>query len=142
MKKTVIVGFGLLLLGFLGGFFPQYSRVSKTMQENQELRQQLVATQRSEAVNVFRNRAALLYTEVEMSNFSVASESASKFFTDLRAFANQSAEASFKQNLEDILSARDSIIGGLAKADPAVAAQIRELFLKMQNIEPRDNSKK
>jgi len=111
------------------------------VQENQELRQQLVATQRSEAVNVFRNRAALLYTEVEKSNFSVASESASQFFTDLRAFTNQSADASLKQNLEDILSTRDSIIGGLAKADPAVTAQIRELFLKMQNIEPRDNSK-
>jgi hypothetical protein len=141
MKRTVIVGLSLFLLGFLGGFVPQYSRVSKTMQENQELRRQLVATQRSEAVNVFRNRAALLYMEVEKSNFSVASESASKFFTDLRAFTNQSADVSLKQNLEDILSVRDSIIGGLAKPDPAVTAQIRELFLKMQNIEPRDSSK-
>jgi hypothetical protein len=141
MKKTVIVGFCLMLLGFLGGFVPQHSRVSQAMQENQELRQQLVATQRSETVNIFRNRAALLYAEVEKSNFSVASESASKLFTDLRAFTNQSADATLKQNLEDILSTRDSIIGGIAKADPAVAAQIRELFLKMQNIEPRDNSK-
>ena len=130
MKKTVIVGFSLLLLGFLGGFVPQYSRVSKTMQENQGLRQQLVATQRSEAVNIFRNRAALLYTEVEKSNFSVASESASKFFTDLRAFTNQSADASLKRNLEDILSVRDSIIGALAKADPAVTASDKRAFSK------------
>jgi hypothetical protein len=33
------------------------------------------------------------------------------------------------------LSSRDSIIAGLAKADPAVSAQIQTLFMKMQKIE-------
>ena len=140
MKNKMIGGLVLLLLGFLGGFVPQYSRVSKTTQENQDLRRQLDAAKKAAAINNFRNRAALLYTEAEKNNFSVASESASKFFTDLRAFASQSPDAPLKQNLEDILSVRDAIIGGLAKADPVATAQIRELFLKMQNIEPRDNS--
>jgi hypothetical protein len=136
MKNKLIVGAILLLAGFLCGFIPQYERVSTLTQMNQELRNQLNAAKRAESVNSFRNRAALIYSVAAKNNFSLASESASKFFTDLQEFATQSADVSLKQNLGEVLSSRDAIIGGLAKADPTVAAQIQELFLKMQNIQP------
>ena len=136
MKNKLIVGAILLLVGFLCGFIPQYERVSTLTQTNQDLRHQLDAAKRAESVNSFRNRAALIYSVAAKNNFSLASESASKFFTDLQEFATQSADVSLKQNLEEVLSSRDAIIGGLAKADPTVAAQIQELFLKMQNIQP------
>lgn len=136
MKNKVLVGLVLLLVGFLCGFIPQHQRASRTTQVNQELRKQLDSSQRAEAIDRFRNRAALLYVQAEKKNFSLTSENASKSFTDLREFATQSTDASLKQNLEDVLSARDAVISGLAKGDPAVAAQIQELFLKMQNIQP------
>lgn len=135
MTKKVVAGLVLLLLGFLGGFIPQHQKLSHTMQVNQDLLNQLDNAKQAEAISNFRNRAALLYAEAEKKNFSVASENASKFFTDLRDFASQSTDVSLKRNLEDLLSARDAIIGGLAKADPGVAAQIQELFLEMQKIQ-------
>lgn len=134
MTNKMVAGLVLVLLGFFGGFIPEHQKLSRAMRANQGLRDQLESSKRAETVGSFRNRAALLYVEAEKQNFSVASEDASKFFTDLRTFTTQSTDVSLKRNLEDLLSVRDTVIGGLAKADPAVAAQIQELFIKMQNI--------
>jgi hypothetical protein len=41
---------------------------------------------------------------------------------------------------ESVLSQRDSIISGLAKADPAVTEQLQNPFLKMQSIQPTGNA--
>jgi hypothetical protein len=96
---------------------------------------QLEVSKRAEAINDFRNRFALVYFEIAKSNFNVALTMASKEFTDLRAFADQTSDQSLKAALVDVLSSRDSVIAGLAKADPAAGAQIQTLFVKMQKIE-------
>lgn len=136
MKNILIAGIAMLIVGFLAGFAPEYSKVTRANQEAQVLKDQLDACKRAEAIGSFRNRAALLYVDASRNNFSVAGEKASKDFTALRAFANQTSDANLKQALEDVLSSRDSIIAGLAKADPAVAATIQEMFLKMQKLQP------
>ena len=80
-------------------------------------------------------RSADVYLEAEENNFSVAFGSASSFFTDLRGYINQSPRDPLKQELEEVMGARDPIIAGLAKADPAVLTQLRQLFLRMQRIQ-------
>ncbi|MEO8025256.1 MAG: hypothetical protein ABI823_02220 [Bryobacteraceae bacterium] len=136
MKTNLIVGAVLFVVGFLGGFVPQYSKASKADGEVQDLKQQLDASRRASAIHSFQNRMGLLYVEAARSNFSVASERASKDFTDLRSFENQTSDANLKSALEDILNSRDAVIAGLAKADPAVAASIQGLYLKMQALKP------
>lgn len=134
MKKTVIAGALLLIGGFLIGFTPEYFKLTDARHESDGLRQQLNTSKTSEALNSFRNRIALLYIETLQRNFTVALDMASKDFTDLRNFTDKTPDPSLKQELGKILSSRDTIIAGLAKADPAVSAQILDLFLEMQKI--------
>ena len=134
MKKTIIAGAVLLIAGLLIGFVPEYSKLGDARQEIDTLRQQLDVSKRAAALDSFRNRTALLYIETTQNNFSVALGMASKDYTDLRAFTDQTSDVTLKQELGNALSSRDAIIAGLAKADPAVSLQIRDLFLKMQKI--------
>lgn len=128
MKNKIIAGLVLFLAGVLIGFVPQYMKLTDT-------EHQLDVYKRADAINDFRNRFALLYFETAKNNFSVGLTMASKQFTDMRAFADQTSDQSLKNALGDVLSSRDSIIAGLAKADPATGAQVQTLFMKMQKIE-------
>jgi hypothetical protein len=76
------------------------------------------------------------YIQAEKKNFSNASSSASSFFTDLQTYTAQISDSGLTQHLESVLSQRDSIISGLAKAAPAVTEQPQNLFVKMQSIQP------
>ncbi len=135
MKNKVILSLVLLSAGFLIGFAPERMKASRTIKMNQDLRIQLDAVTKADTINSFRNRAALLYLEAQKNNFSKASEQASALFTDLRQYQSETVDASLKQNLEELLKARDAVVAGLAKADPATTAQIQKLFLKMQEIQ-------
>ncbi|MGB7549045.1 MAG: hypothetical protein WBM14_14970 [Terracidiphilus sp.] len=124
----------LVIVGVLVGFAPTYFKLVAAHHEIDSLSQQLSVTKRAEAMDSFRNRAALIYTESSQNNFTVALEMASKYFTDLQAFADQAADSTLNQELGNVLMSRDAIISGLAKADPATSGQIQELFLKLQKI--------
>lgn len=128
MKNKLIAGLVLFIAGALAGFVPQYMKLT-------DAEHQLDVSKRAEAINDFRNRFALLYFETAQNNFSVGLTMASKEFTDMRAFADQTSDQNLKMAIGNILSSRDSVIAGLAKADPAVGAQIQSLFMKMQKIE-------
>lgn len=134
MKKTIIGGAVLFIVGLLIGFVPQYVKLVEAHHQIDTLRQQLDVTTRMEAIDSFRNRAALIYTQTSLNNFTVALDMASTYFTDLRTFTDQATDVTLKQGLENILSSRDAIIAGLAKADPTVNAKIQALFLEMQKI--------
>jgi len=133
MKNRLIAGAALALFGFLLGYVPQYSRLSDSRSEATSLMSQLNAEKQGRRVADFRNRGAQLYFEVASRNFSSAAEQASKFFTDLRQFAN-AAEGPTRDRLEKALQGRDAIIAGIAKADPNAAALIHELFLQLQQV--------
>jgi hypothetical protein len=135
MKNQVMVGAVLVIVGGLVGFIPEYAKLVAAHHEIENLRQQLDVSKRAEAMNSFRNRAAMLYTETTQNNFTVALGMASKYFTDLRAFTDRTTDPTLKQELGSVLSSRDAILGGLAKADPAISVQIQELFLKLQKLD-------
>jgi hypothetical protein len=125
-----------LILGFLLGFIPEQRKNSTATSERDTAQSQLVTVQKEADLSSFKVRAAMTYIQAEKKNFSNASSSASSFFTDLQAYAAQTSDSGLKQQLESVLSQRDSIISGLAKADPAVTEQLQNLFLKMQSIQP------
>ncbi|MEO8052508.1 MAG: hypothetical protein ABI833_19030 [Acidobacteriota bacterium] len=134
MKNKMLVGTLLVIVGVALGFGSQYSRRVAAEQKVDSLQQDLAITQRAAAMNSFRNRAAMLYMETARSNFSVALDMASKYFTDLRTFTDQTRDATLKQELEKVLISRDTIIAGLAKADPTINGQIQEIFLGLQPV--------
>lgn len=125
-----------LVVGFLLGFVPEHFKTSSATQGKDNMQSRLLAAQQEEIVSSFKVRTAVIYIEAAKSNFSVASSQASRFFTDLRKYTDQSSDNALRQQFEAILSDRDSIIAGLAKADPAVTQKLQALFLKMQGIQP------
>jgi len=133
LKNRLIAGAALVLLGFLLGFVPQYSRLSDSRAEATNLTSQLNVEKHGRRVADFRNRGAQLYFEVANRNFSSAAEQASKFFTDLRQFANES-EGPTRDRLEKALQGRDAIVAAIAKADPNASTLIHELFLQLQQV--------
>jgi hypothetical protein len=134
-KATVISSIVSLLIGLLVGFIPCHLKNSSLMEQNRKIQSELSTTRGQLTLSRLAVRSAAVYSEAEKDNFSVASGSASSFFTDLREYINQSAGDPLKQQLEEIMGARDPIIAGLAKADPAVLPQLRQLFLRMQRIQ-------
>ena len=134
MRNRIIVGAVLVIAGVFIGFAPTYFKLIAAHHEIDSLSQQLGVSKRAEAMNSFRNRAALLYTEATRNNFTVALDMASRYFTDLRAYTDQTNDSTLKQELGNALTSRDAIIAGLAKADPAISVQIQELFLKLQKV--------
>ncbi len=133
MKAKFIVGLILLLIGFIAGYLPQNGQLSEVKSQLADLKQQLSGEKQARTMADFRNGAALLYNEVEKKNFSKAGEMATRFFTDLRAYANQTQDP-LRQQLEGVLAGRDSITAEIAKADPAVAGLIQAMFLQLQGI--------
>jgi len=133
VKRVIVVGI-LLVAAFAGGFVPQYLKASRLGEEAQGLRDQLDRCQSEKKLSDFRSVAGVLYVEVARNNYSVAAEESSKFFTKLREYSMQTPDAGLKSRLEDVLTLRDRITAGLAKADPAVAAEVQDLFLKLQKI--------
>ena len=134
-KTTVISSIVSLLIGLLVGFIPCHLKNSYLMEQNRNVQGELFTTRGQLTLSRLAVRSAAVYSEAEKNNFSVASGSASSFFTDLRGFINQSASEPLKQQLEEIMGTRDPIIAGLAKADPAVLPELRQLFLRMQRIQ-------
>ncbi|MEO8051041.1 MAG: hypothetical protein ABI833_11550 [Acidobacteriota bacterium] len=134
MKNKILLGAVLMIVGAAIGFASQYSKLIAAEHDVNSLRQDLAVSQRAAAINGFRNRAALLYMETARSNFSVALEMTSNYFTDLRVFTDQTSDATLKQELGKVLLSRDAIIAGLAKADPAINVQIQEVFFGLQRV--------
>jgi hypothetical protein len=128
MKNKIIAGLVLFIAGMLIGFVPQYMKLT-------DAEHQLDVSRRADAINDFRNRFALLYFETARNNFSSGLTMASKEFSDMRVFVDQTSDPNLKTAIGDVLNSRDSVIAGLAKGDSAVGAQIQTLFMKMQKIE-------
>jgi hypothetical protein len=140
---SLVVG---LILGLLAGFVPQHQKNSILRHNNlalaegeASLQNELAKTQARLAISALTVRSAVVYVEAEKHDYSVALGNASSLFTDLRKFADQSSDANVKQQLEQVLSTRDQVIAGLAKADPAVVQALQDMFLKMQSIRDSGN---
>jgi len=131
-QKTLwIVSGSLLVAGFLFGFVPQYSK-------GVDLQQQLV-TAREEAATARekseRRELGLMlgevYLQTNLKNFGLAGQLSTKFFDTARAMSDQTSDPSWKTLLQSVLSQRDAITAGLAKADPATLEVVQGTFQRM-----------
>jgi hypothetical protein len=134
-KASTIIAVTALAAGLLVGFIPTHFDNASLMVRNSQLQSEVDSTRGQLTLSRFTVRSAELYTDSAKNNLSVASSSASSFFTDLRTYIDKSKDVALKQQLEGVMSGRDAIIAGLAKADPAVTAKLQETFVTMQKID-------
>ena len=123
-----------LVLGLVLGFVPEHSKLSSMSESSAATESRLSEAQTKLTLSSFAVRAASLEEQAEVNNFSIASGTASSLFTDLRQYTDQTQDQSVKSQLEQVLSARDHVITGLAQADPAVKGQLQQIFLRLQKL--------
>ncbi len=123
MAKKIGLIAAALVVAFLAGFLPEYSK--RTSAESQ-LKQ---AERRNRQADV-RDLAALAYVQAAQKNFGMAAQTAGRLFDRVQALASDRTDPAESQRFAQVLTMRDSITAGLAKADPAVLSGLQELYLK------------
>lgn len=121
-----ILGAGALAAVFALGFVPRYL-------ESRQLRRELAAAREEAALARLRDLAGMAYLEVTQNNYGIAARHASELFDRAQALAGTISDADRRQALAELLSRRDAVTAGLAKADPAVSATLQELMRKLHS---------
>lgn len=121
--------------GLIIGFVPARLNNNSLSSQKEVLKSELMTSQNALKLCSLTVRAAGVFSEAQKNNFSVASGDASGFFTELRIYIKGSSDAPLKQQLEEVMSSRDSTIAALAKADPAVISELQKTFETMKQIQ-------
>ncbi len=144
VKTLALCSVVVFVLGLLLGYIPERLKLSGAEQEKvamgqqtQTLQSTLHQTQSSLRLNELAVDSAVVYAQAEKNNYSLASTSASRFFTGVRSYVDQTDDAAVKNDLQQVLGVRDTTISGLATANPAVKQQLQDIFFKMQSIRPK-----
>jgi len=123
VKKKIIVVGALLIVAFLAGFLPSYSKGKRLENELREARQQNSLAQ-------LRDLACLAYLQASERDYGLAAGTSTRLFDRIRAAVNQMPDSSGRKPLEDLLGVRDQIIAKLAKGDAGVLNDLQALLVK------------
>jgi hypothetical protein len=122
MKNRLLIEAIVVVVAFLVGFLPQYSKT-------QRLESELRGLQQSSTNAELRDLAGLSYVQASQKNYGLAAATSARFFNRTRQVASQ-ADSAAQRALEDLMSPRDKITAGLAKGDPGVIGDLQDLFLR------------
>jgi hypothetical protein len=122
MNRMIVVGV-LLIVAFLAGFLPSYSKGKRLENELREAR-------RENSLAQLRDSACLAYLQTSQKDYGLAAGSSTLFFDRTREVAKQTPDASGRKPLEDLLSVRDQITAKLAKGDPGALNDLQALLVK------------
>ncbi len=123
MKNRITVAAIALVVAFLAGFVPQYVKSRRLEAELRQSRQENTGAG-------LRDLIALAYVQTNEKNYGLAAETSRRFFARIRDAAKQTADANQRKTLEELLQFQDNVSAKLAKADPAVMADLQDLFTK------------
>ncbi|MCX6633539.1 MAG: hypothetical protein NT090_00360 [Acidobacteria bacterium] len=113
----------LLIVAFLAGFLPSYSKGKRLEIELREAR-------RENSLAQLRDSACLAYLQASQKDYGLTAGTSTHFFDRTREVANQTPDSSGRKPLEDLLSVRDQITAKLAKGDPEVLNDLQALLVK------------
>ena len=140
-KAITFSALGGLVVGLLLGFIPEHlsnsnqqDRIATLNQDKSGMQTRLNQNENDLVLSNFAVRAGVVSSQAEANNYSVSSASASSLFTDLRKYIDSGASGPAKQPIEEVLSARDRTIAGLAQANPAVKPLLQQVFMKLENV--------
>jgi hypothetical protein len=123
VKNKIMGVVALVIVVFLAGFLPSYTRARHLGIELREAR-------REQNLAQLRDLVSLAYFEANQKDYGLAASTTTRFFDSTRRAANQDPDASVRKLLEDLLSLRDPITAGLAKGEPGVLNDLQALFVK------------
>jgi hypothetical protein len=123
VKNKIIVAAISLFVVFLAGFVPQYAKARRLGNELEAVRQDYAGAE-------LRDLAGLVYFQATQKNYGLARDTAQQFFNLVREVANQMTDAAGRKALEDLITLRDKLIAGLAKADPSAMGDSQDLFMR------------
>ena len=122
-KNKVVVAAVVLLVTFLAGFAPLYT---KTMRLDNDLR----AARQENFLAGLRDLAVLAYLQAHQKDYGLAAGTTTRFFDQARELANQTLDATEKRSLESLLSLRDPITAKLATGDSGVVNELQALLVR------------
>jgi hypothetical protein len=135
-KLCLIVGAVLAVAAFLLGFVPQYLKARDLGNQLSTVRQQLDAEREKSQMDELGLLSGRVYLETDLKNYSLAGQYSSKFFDHVRSMMSHASNSTRQSFLQEALSQRDSVTGGLAKGDPSSLSAVQDLFRKsLKNAE-------
>jgi len=132
MPRKIAIWFVLLIVGFLAGFIPQYSRLQQAQWQLSASTKELVSCQASEQLSQLRDTATVMFLEVVQKNYGKAGEYSKEFFDKTQRIQSSTGDPVLRNLLRDTLATRDQITADLAKGDSAALSEIQLLLSKIE----------
>ena len=128
-QKTLwIAGVTLLIVGFLLGFVPQFGKGRDLQRQLDEARHDITAGSEKMQKQELGLLIGQVYLETNRKNFGLASQYSTTFFDRARALSGRTSDPNWQALLQSVLTKRDAVTGGLAKADPGTVESVQGLF--------------
>ena len=126
LARRFIIYAGVLLLGFLLGFVPVWLQARATAAR-------LGDAERRLTLSVMQGDLSSAAIDARRGDYEPARQSASRFFTSLRAEIDKGDTSYFTQaqraGTQPLLAGRDEIITLLARSDPASVDRLSEVYV-------------
>lgn len=137
LRKPMMAVAALLIALLVGLLLGQY-RIGQ-VQQQLELEQRQTAHLRAETEqSAIRDRAALIYLEVNRRNFGLAGQHATRYFEQLAEFARTIEDPHARTDLASLLERRDAVTSAIASADPQVLQEVQKLYFDTYRATKRD----
>ena len=133
-RNLVIAAATTIVAAFLLGFFPQFRNASRLRDELRARDQRIEQLEREAKLSKARDLASLLHLQLTRKNYGIAAQHATAFFNHVRAMMIDTSNAASKSTLEYIASQRDAIVASIAKSDPAVETQVRDILERTHQL--------
>jgi hypothetical protein len=131
-RIAAIVAIVLIGGAFLAGYVPERRLRMAAEQESQGLRDRLDAAEARVRMGQLLGQALAMREVVGRRNFGQAQELSSGFFDSVRTEAAATSSGQFRNDLNDVLSRRDSVTASLAKGDEGVLEVLRAIEVRMR----------
>ena len=129
--RRVIIYAALLLIAFLLGFVPMWLTSRESSSRLSEAEHQLSLAQ-------MQNALASAVIDARRGDYEPARQSASNFFTSLRAETDRGDASAFspaqREGVQPLFTRRDEVITLLARSDPASADRLSDLYVSFRKI--------
>ncbi|MGA7614606.1 MAG: hypothetical protein WBX15_05430 [Thermoanaerobaculia bacterium] len=149
IRTNVIIGAVCLILGVVAGAFAGAwlerrqgdERMAAAVEAESARAGQLEArmSRLQERIDLtgIQLRLGRLAMEADRQDYGTAGEQATTFFDDVARTAQKiQGDEKAKAALQHVLAARDEVTAGLAKAQPAAAQRLKQLYLDFSDMAP------
>jgi hypothetical protein len=118
MKVHVSLWIILLVVGFLGGFVPEYLKNRELRRELENPQKTIDSLQFQVQMGELRDLASLMLVELSRQNYGLAKDYSTQYYSKLKDAIAVVQDVNLKQSLDDLAKTQDSVTTGLAAANP------------------------